>query len=263
MIAALLGGLLAAQAAAGPEPAQIAHAIETNRLDQARIMLADAAAAGESGAQFDRLRADLAFARKNWSDARARYLELLALDPKDGRSAERAAIACLMLGDTTTASGLLDTALSSGGASWRSWNAKGVLLDLRGDWSGADQAFDEAERRAPEKAEVLNNRGWSYLIRGDWNRAKAVLEQAVKLDPLSTRTRNNLELSKAALAADLPARNPGETASAYAARLNDAGVVASMRGDRARAIAAFSRALEVSDSWYERAANNLERVKPK
>jgi len=55
----------------------------------------------------------------------------------------------------------------------------------------------------------------------------------------------------------LPRRKPGEADSDWAARLNDAGVAAEALGDRKRAIAAFTQALEASGSWYERAANNL------
>jgi hypothetical protein len=68
---------------------------------------------------------------------------------------------------------------------------------------------------------------------------------------------NNVELAKAALAAELPERRPGESEDEWAMRLNDAGVVARLQGDRARAIAAFAQAIEARGSWYERAANNL------
>lgn len=258
MIAALLAAL-AVQVAA-TDLSEVANAIETNRLEQARQMLAHAAAAGQSGLEVDRLRADLAFARKNWSDAQARYMDLLKADPKDGRSAERAAIASFMLGDIKTAKSLAKQAVGFEDASWKAWNVKGVVADMEGDWAGADEAFARAGSLAPAEAEVLNNFGWSLLQRGEWARAVTLLEQAVALDPKSPRIRNNLELARAAVAEDLPQRRPGESDSDFAARLNDAGVVAAQRGDRDRAIAAFSRALAVSDTWYARAANNLERL---
>ena len=86
------------------------------------------------------------------------------------------------------------------------------------------------------------------------------LEQASILDPKSARIQNNLELARAAIADHLPERRAGETDADFAARLNDAGVAAEERGDRARAIAAFSQALSVKDSWYARAANNLQEA---
>lgn len=261
MIALVAAAMLAAQAAAGVSPAEIAHAIDANRLEQARQMLADAAEAGESGPAFDRLQADLSFARKNWSDALARYGQLADDDPKDGRSAERAGIASIMLGEDKIAAGFIERAIASGTETWKAWNAKGVMCDNSGDWSCADEAFEKAGSLAPDEAEIMNNRGWSLLLRGDWAKALPVLEKAVEIDPGSSRAQNNLELARAAIAQDLPQRREGESDSDFAARLNDAGVVAAQRGDRARAIAAFSRALSVRDSWFPRAANNLAAIK--
>ena len=59
------------------------------------------------------------------------------------------------------------------------------------------------------------------------------------------------------MAADLPQRMNGEGDEAYAARLNDAGVVAAAAGRRKRAEAAFAQAIEVRSRWYARAAENL------
>ena len=258
MIAALLAAL-AVQVAA-TDLGEVANAIESNRLEQARQMLAHATAGGQRDVEMDRLRADLAFAKKNWSDAQARYMDLLTIDPEDGRSAERAAIASFMAGDIQAAKTLADKAIASADATWKAWNVKGVVADMEGDWASADEAFARAGSLAPDEAEVLNNFGWSLLQRGEWARAVTLLEQAAALDPKLPRIRNNLELARAAVAEDLPERRPRESDSDFAARLNDAGVVAAQQGDRDRAIAAFTRALAVSDTWYARAANNLERL---
>ena len=69
-----------------------------------------------------------------------------------------------------------------------------------------------------------------------------------------------LDNARSAIDADLPARRSDETDADWAARLNDAGMAAELRGDRARAVAAFARAIEARGSWYERAANNLAAV---
>jgi Flp pilus assembly protein TadD len=260
MIAALAAALLASQSAGAPDPAEIEHAIESSRLEQARQMLGSAIAAGESGPEVDRLLADLAFAKGNWAEAATRYSALAAEAPGDGQSAERAALANIMLGDLSKAQAFADEAIASGKASWRAWNAKGVICDYDGDWKGADEAFAQAAKMKPDEAVILNNQGWSMILRGKWAGALSPLEQAAILDPRSARIRNNLELARAALASDLPERRAGESDSGFAARLNDAGVAAEKRGDRARAIAAFSQALAANDSWYARAANNLDSV---
>jgi Flp pilus assembly protein TadD len=260
MITLLAAALFAGQGAAAPDLGEIEHAVQSNRLEQARQMLGAAIAAGESGPEVDRLLADLAFAKRNWAEAATRYSQLATASPNDGRSAERAAIAEIMLGRLSSAESLVDKAITSGNASWKAWNAKGVLLDFRGDWEGADKAFANASKMKPDEPDILNNRGWSLILRGKWEEAINPLEQALILDPKSSRIQNNLELARAALADHLPERRPGESDSDFAARLNDAGVAAEDRGQRARAVAAFSRALAVKDSWYVRAANNLEKV---
>ena len=258
---------LTAVSLAGGSPAvsnlnEVAHAIEANRLVQARRMLLDRIAAGQRGPDVDRLLADLAFADRRWAEAQARYTQLLQAIPGDTRSAERAGIASIRLGDMKGASALIHMAVSAEDASWEAWNALGILSDLSGDWDSADAAYATADELSPDRPQVLNNHGWSLILRGQWAAAVQVLEKAAQLGPKSSRTANNLELAKAAVAADLPSRQKGESASAFAARLNDAGVAAEKLGDRDRAIAAYSRALAVSTAWNERAANNLARLKP-
>jgi Tfp pilus assembly protein PilF len=155
---------------------------------------------------------------------------------------------------------MIDCATSGPQASWRSWNARGVLADLRRQWVDADSAYQRAAELSPDEPEIANNRGWSFLLRGDWEHARQLFEDAARLDPKSTRIANNLELANAVLAAQLPRRNPGETDRSWAARLNDAGVAAAFLGDKKRAIAAFTQALDASESWYPRASNNLEAL---
>jgi Flp pilus assembly protein TadD len=256
----MLSLLLAAAAATASPPAnalsEARHAIDAGRLEQARKMIANALAAGATGIPVERLLADLAFKSGNHAEALARYQALLGKFPTDPLLAERAGIAALKTGNPAAA-GLLDRATASPAASWRAWNARGVAADLRHDWAGADAAYSKAARRAPEQAEVHNNMGWSKLLRGDWSDGLELLKVAARLDPRSTRIANNLELAEIAVAEELPRRRRGESDRDWAARLNDAGVVARLRGDKSRAVAAFSQAIEARQVWYDRAANNL------
>jgi Flp pilus assembly protein TadD len=226
-------------------------------------MVGRAIASGASGARVDLILADLAFESGKNEEALQRYQKLLGIAPDDSRVAERAGIAALKLGNAELAAGLLERSTKSPAASWRAWDARGVAADIRHDWTLADECYGKAAGLAPGEAEILNNRGWSRLMRGDWAGAVPLFERAAAIDPKSARIANNLELARAALAHDLPKRQPGEDDRAWAARLNDAGVAAQMLGDKARAIAAFSQALEASGSWYERAANNLKSASAK
>lgn len=262
MIELLAFALLASGDPVSSTLSEAAHALEADRIVQARRMIADAIAAGERGPKIDRLLADLAFAEKRWAEAQARYTELLRTEPSDSRSAERAGIASLAAGDIGEARRFIEKAIALGNPSWRVWNALGVLCDFEANWDCADAAYGSAVVLVPNQPEILNNHGWSLLLRGEWASAVQLLERAAQADPKSTRIKNNLELARAAVSAELPKRHDGESDSAYAVRLNDAGVAAEKRGDRDRAIAAFSQALAISDFWYERAANNLARVRP-
>jgi Flp pilus assembly protein TadD len=61
----------------------------------------------------------------------------------------------------------------------------------------ADRAYDEAVKIAGPTAEILNNRGYSYLLRGDYGRARETLSEAQGKDPANTYIKNNLELLEA------------------------------------------------------------------
>ena len=221
-------------------------------------MLSRAVAAGASGPELDRTLASLAYASGNYAEALARYEALMKTAPADRSLLAPAGISALKVGNVERASALLSLTTSSLGAGWRSWNALGVVADLKADWAKADMCYDRASKLAPNAVGPVNNRGWSLLLRGKWQEAIGYFERAVALEPKSRRAANNLELAKAALAAELPHREAAESETAWAARLNDAGVAAAIIGDRRRATAAFTQALEVSGTWYSRAANNLE-----
>ena len=122
---------------------------------------------------------------------------------------------------------------------------------------GGDAAYARATELDPSQAEIANNQGWSMMLQGRWTEALASFERAAAINPKLPRLANNLELARAAVAADLPQRLAGEDDDAFAARLNDAGVVAAASGQTKKAEAAFAQAIEVRSRWYARAAENL------
>jgi hypothetical protein len=250
----------ATPAVAAPDPtilADAAHAIDARRLQEAKLIIARAVTAGFRGAQIERLTADLAFASGNYLQAWSQYRHLAGSADKQPGDCEKGAIAALELLRATDAQPLVDCAVSSPTASWRAWNARGALADMQHDWAAADDSYSHARQLAPSEARIVNNEGWSKLLRGDWAAAVPLFEEAAALDSTSQRIANNLELAKAGVAAELPARRDGESNGDWAARLNDAGVAAELVGNRQRAVAAFTQALDASPVWYDRASNNL------
>lgn len=256
---------LAAHAAAVPaQPIRIqqaARAIEAGRLTEARSIIAQQLASGAVGPKMERLLADLAYASGNYAEAFGRYRGLASGTKHDALLCERAGISAIRIDDLKDAAAMISCATADGKGTWRAWNARGVLADRSGDWGEADAAYAHAEKLAPDQAAIINNQGWSLLLRGQWGKAVERFQRAEELGSTSLRTTNNLELARAAISAELPRREPAESPSDYAKRLNDAGVAAELLGDKKRAIAAFSQALEASGTWYARAANNLDWVK--
>ena len=237
--------------------AEAGRAIAAGRLDQAKSILGVAIAAGAKGEPVDRLLADLSFARGENEQALSLYKVLLAGHPDELLLLERAGIAALRLGWVAESTALLDRATHQPQAGWRSWNARGVAADRQGRWDEAGAAYARAMALDPSRAEVANNLGWSMMLQGRWAEALAGFERAAVLNPQLPRLANNLELARAAVAADLPHRLAGEDDDAYAARLNDAGVVAAASGETKKAEAAFAQAIEMRSRWYRRAADNL------
>ena len=271
MIFGLVLALALAQAAPAPAPAPLqlapspanpslseaGNAIAAGRLDQAKEMLGAAVAAGARGDPVDRLLADLAYARGENLQALALYQALLVAHPDEALLLERGGIAALKMGRTSEATALLDRATRAVGASWRAWNARGVAADRHGRWDEADAAYDHAATIAPDRAETANNRGWSMMLRGRWAEALAAFDRATALDPTLPRLANNRELAAAARSAELPRRLADESDEQFAARLNDAGVVAAASGDTKRAEAAYAQAIGLKSRWFGLAADNL------
>jgi Flp pilus assembly protein TadD len=241
---------------------EVGRAIGAGRLDQAKSMLGVAIAAGAKGEPVNRLLADLAMARGEDAQALAIYQQLLANHPDEALLLERAGIAALRLGQLAEATSLLDRATRQPNAGWQAWNGRGVAADRQGRWEEADAAYARAAELDPSRAEVANNQGWSLMLRGRWQEALTAYERAAAINPKLARLVNNLELARAAVAADLPQRMSGEGDESYSARLNDAGVVAAAAGQTKRAEAAFAQALEVRSRWYARAADNLAALAP-
>src|SRR5690349_15129814 len=105
MIAALLMALAPVAAAQPPairpevQLEEARHAAAAGRFDQARLMIANAIAAGAQPADADRAIADLAFDSENYAEALGVYRKLLAIAPDDSAILERAGIAALHVGD--------------------------------------------------------------------------------------------------------------------------------------------------------------------
>jgi Flp pilus assembly protein TadD len=80
-----------------------------------------------------------------------------------------------------------------------SWIGLAACYDRLRRFDLADRAYDEAQKIAGPRPEILNNRGYSYILRGDYPRANEMLRQAQAQDPASPYIKNNLELLEVSL----------------------------------------------------------------
>ena len=75
-----------------------------------------------------------------------------------------------------------------------SWIGLAASYDRLRRWDLADRAYDQAMKIAGPTAEILNNKGYSYMLRGDYRHARETLMQAHAQDPSNPYIKNNLEL---------------------------------------------------------------------
>ena len=252
--------LLAALLLAGSTIDEAEHALAAGRTEQASQMVRQLISSGMKGDRVDQLHASVAAATGQDQVALSLFSTLAAKNPVNPSFAEGAARAAFRLGRVQDARRWASLAIAQPNATWRAWSLCGIIADGLSDFAKADECYARASALAPSRAEVLNNQGWSLLLRGQWKEAGEQLRRALAADPANRIARANLELAEAASAQDLPARRENETLDAYAARLNDIGVIAEAAGDRKRAVAAFAQSVSLHPRWSEKAARNLAQA---
>lgn len=240
--------------------AEADHALRQGRIEQARLMVGSAVEAGATGAPVNRLLAAIAFTEGKHVQSLDLAKAQLVNAPDDAAMLEIGGMSALHVGNAEDAFLLLRRAAALSTPRWQVMNALGVAADRIGQFDVAEAAYAQALSLAPDEAKVLNNFGWSLLLQGRWAEARGPLERAVQINPELAVARRNLDLARMATGAGLPQRTRGESDNEFAARLNDAGVVAAAQGDYDRAVAAFTEAIDASSFWYEKAARNRDAV---
>jgi tetratricopeptide (TPR) repeat protein len=74
------------------------------------------------------------------------------------------------------------------------WVGLAAAYDRLRRFDLADRAYEQVVAIIGPTAEVLNNRGYSYMLRGDYPRARSTLLAAAAKDPKNPYIKNNLEL---------------------------------------------------------------------
>ena len=74
------------------------------------------------------------------------------------------------------------------------WVGLAAAYDRLRRFDLADRAYDQAVAIIGPTAELLNNRGYSYMLRGDYPHARTTLLAAAAKDPKNPYVKNNLQL---------------------------------------------------------------------
>lgn len=236
------------------------EAIRANRLVQAKTLLEQSQLARQSGPMLDLLKAEYDLARGQNDVALAGFRLLVADIGVGARAHQGAGIASIRINRIDDAIGYLSAATKAYGSLWRAWSALGVAHDLKRNWQAAEAAFASGLAARPNAGEILANRGYSRLLQKRFAEALHDLKQAHGLLPGNERIETNLRLALALNGSYDDAIGISASDTELVKNLNNAGYAAWLQGDFVAARAYLSRAMEISDVYYDRAANNLAAV---
>lgn len=259
-IAAALAPSLSAQEAPLGHYALIEQAMEGGRLVQARSMLAHTSLAETAGdsVEFEIVSAELALAERRDAQALAAFGDLHRRGVADCRVGAGLGLALVRHRRAGEAISHLEASADACPVRWRTWNALGIALDLSGDWTGSEAAYEAAFRLSGQRAEVMNNYGFSLLLQHRFEEAARLFAAASRADPANQRYANNADIARAM--AGKPLQAGKEDGRQWAHRLNNAGYAALLAGRSAEAKALFSRSIHASDSHFVRARANLSSM---
>lgn len=239
----------------------IEQAIDAGRLLQAEMMLEEWSGRSDASglAVAERIGAELALAHHRDEEAAARFEALAQKGATGCRVEEGLGIAYLRMGRHGDALAPLLRATATCPERWQGWNALGIAQDFREAWSRSRKAYDRAFALTDRPAVVANNYGFSLLLQRRLPEAARMFVLARREAPDNPRYTNNLDIADALagrpLKPEAPTGDPDQ--GEWAERLNNAGYVSLLAGNRAAANAYFSRSLAEGARLSRRAEANL------
>ncbi len=170
-------------------------------------------------------------------------------------------LAQMSLGDMEQAQASLQKSVASGKASWKAYNALGVIYDKMERPEKALQMFNQAIMRQPKVPALYNNRGLSYMMLGKKKSAEYSFLQALKLDGDHKLARNNLALLYSSQKRWDEARRAFNLSVGEAKAHNNVGVLMAHEGRYLDAGEQFRKAVETQPTYYSMADRYLENVR--
>ena len=232
-----------------------ARAISEDRIDDARQILDRILVSEPEHSEARLLLAEAQLAGGDVPGAITRFQELVEVEEVRLRALQGRGISLLLIGDGETGARSLLAAVAEAPDLWRSWNALGAHYDGKQDWAAAEDAYDRALAARQDSALIYNNRGYHHLLRRQVRSAIADFTRALELSPQFKAAELNLRI---ALAWD--GRYESAVAGVQDAEmpeaLNNAGYIATLRGDFVDAESLLLRSIEADYGFNRTARRN-------
>lgn len=119
--------------------------------------------------------------------------------------------------------------------------------------------LEQANLLDPENPEILNDLGYAYIVQGELDQGETLLQEAYALDPGKERTINNLALAAGLAGRFEESRALYEQVVTKAQAQANLGYICTQRGEGQRALAYYSRALDL-DPELKPAAEALAQL---
>lgn len=193
------------------------------------------------------------------------YDTVLQKQPRHAAALEGKGLTYITKGDFSSASQSLEEAMAIDGNRWRTLNGVGLLFVAKNMPNEAIAYFDSALARSPDHPTVLNNVGLTLALNGNYDRAIAALNRASGKVKNKSVERKRIDLNLAlvlGLSGDMTRAE--QVASRHLSSIalqNNMGFYAKLAGDDKLAKAYLNSALSGSSKFYERAWDNLEKMK--
>ena len=195
--------------------------------------------------------------------ALSEFNKVLAKDPDHAVANEAAGCVYFRAGLYDEAEAHLEKAVKLNPMLWKAHNFLGIIYDRAENYDKAVEQFTAALELHQGNGvdEIYNNLGVVHIARKEYAQAVDVFREALKAGGVSARTYNNLGLALARMGRLDEALESFKYAGGEAKANNNLGYVLLTDNQPAKAVPYFEKAIELSPSYYVKAADNLKRAR--
>ena len=195
--------------------------------------------------------------------ALAEFNNVLEKNPDHSIANEAAGGVYFRAGLYTEAEAHLVKAVALNPMLWKAHNYLGILYDRQSDHGQAIEHFSRALElhQGNDVDDIYNNLGVVRIARKEYGKAVEAFRLALQSGGVSARTYNNLGLALTRLGRFDEALESFKYAGGEAKANNNLGYVLLTDNMPAKAVPYFEKAIELSTSYYVKAADNLKRAR--